>query len=65
MPKLKSNSGAAKRFKATKNKKFKYSKAKRRHLLECKSSKQSRDMRKSTYVHDADWKRVRQLLPYA
>ncbi|MBI2340541.1 MAG: 50S ribosomal protein L35 [Deltaproteobacteria bacterium] len=65
MPKLKTNSGAAKRFKATKNKKFKYSKAKRRHLLEWKSAGKSRHMRKSTYVHDADWHKVRQMMPYA
>ena len=65
MPKLKTHSGAAKRFKVTKNKKFKYSKAKRRHLLESKSPKKNRQMRSSTYIHDADWKAVSRLLPYA
>lgn len=65
MPKLKTNRAAAKRLKATKSGKFKYTKANRRHLLESKSSKKSRAMRQSTYVAKADERRVRQLLPYA
>lgn len=65
MPKLKTHSGAAKRFKVTKNKKFKFARAGRRHLLECKSAKQSRTKREPALVHDADWKAVSQLLPYA
>lgn len=65
MPKLKTHSGAAKRFKVTKNKKFKFAKAGRRHLLEWKSAKQSRAKRQAAVVHDGDWKAVSQLLPYA
>ncbi len=65
MPKLKTHSGAAKRIKVTKNKKFKYSKARRRHLLESKSPGKSRSMRKSTYIHPSDVEKVKALLPYA
>lgn len=65
MPKMKTNSGAAKRFKVTKNKKFKYQKAGRRHLLSSTTPKSSRHMRKSTYVHDSDLGKIRQMMPYA
>ena len=65
MPKLKSSRGAAKRFRVTKNKKFKHAKAKRRHIMECKSPKKSQDLRKKAYVHSGDIKHVKQLLPYA
>ncbi len=65
MPKLKTHSGAKKRIKVTKNKKFKIQKANRRHLLESTSPKKSRTMRKSTYVNDADYAGVKKLLPYA
>lgn len=64
MPKLKTNSGAAKRFKVTKNKKFKYQKSGRRHILEPDSPKTSRQSRTSAYVHEADVGRVKQMLPY-
>ncbi len=64
MPKLKTNSGAAKRFKVTKKKKIKYTKTKRRHILEAKSPKSNRQMRGSSYIHKADVRNVRQLLPY-
>ncbi len=65
MPKLKTHSGAAKRLKVTKNKKFKFTKANRRHLLESKSPAKSRQNRKSSYIHDANLYQVKQLLPYA
>ena len=65
MPKIKTNSGAKKRFKITKNKKFKYQKAGRRHRLENESPKTNRQLRSSAYVHDSDWHKVAQMLPYA
>lgn len=64
MPKLKTNRGAKKRFRPTKNK-IKYAKAKRRHLLESKSSKKSRTMRSTAYVHPSNVRQVRAMLPYA
>ena len=65
MPKMKTNRGAKKRFRATKKGKFKYAKANRRHLLESKSPKDSRKMRASVYVHASDERRMRQMMPYA
>ena len=65
MPKMKTHSGAAKRIKVTKNKKFKFTKANRRHLLESKSPGKSRQNRKSSYLHDANLYQIKQLLPYA
>ncbi|MBX7149363.1 50S ribosomal protein L35 [bacterium] len=65
MPKLKTNSGAAKRFKVTKKGKVKFTRTKRRHLLESKSPKKSRQGRKSAYLHKSDEASIKQILPYA
>lgn len=65
MPKLKTHSGASKRVKVTKNKKFKITKANRRHLLQSKSPKKSQALRQSTFVNKADVGKLHQLLPYA
>lgn len=65
MPKIKTKKGAAKRLKATKSGKFKFQKARKRHLLESKSSKRKRQSRNAAYVHDANIYQVRQMLPYA
>ena len=65
MPKLKTNRGAAKRFKKTKSGKFKFQKAKKRHLLECKSPKMKRQATQPVYVHKSNVDAVKQLLPYA
>ena len=63
MPKLKTNKGAAKRFKKTKTGKVKRSKAYAGHLLGCKDRKRKRKLRKGTYVSDGDMKRVSGMLP--
>ena len=65
MPKLKTNRGAAKRFRITKNGKFKRSHAYAKHLFTGKSPKRRRTLRKSTAVSDGDLKRVKRMLPYA
>lgn len=65
MPKLKTNKGAQKRFRVTKNGKIKHGKSKRRHLLEWKSAKKNRSSRKAAYVHPSDEFHIRQLLPYS
>lgn len=49
MPKLKSNRGAAKRFKATGGGKIRRYKAYASHLLTGKTTKQKRRLRKSTW----------------
>ncbi len=64
MPKMKSNSGAKKRFKFTGSGKIKRKKAYKRHILTKKSSNRKRDLGKSTLVHKADEKSVKDLLPY-
>jgi large subunit ribosomal protein L35 len=64
MPKMKTKSGAAKRFKLTKNGKVKFQRAFKRHLLERKASKRKRQARQAAYVHDANIPQIRQMLPY-
>lgn len=62
MPKMKSHSGAKKRFKKTGSGKIKRKKAYRGHILTKKSSKRKRHLRKDTLVDKADKKRVKHLL---
>ncbi len=63
MPKMKSNSGAKKRFKVTGSGKVKRKKAFKRHILTKKSSKTKRQLGQSTLVADADVARVKELIP--
>lgn len=62
MPKMKSNRGAAKRFKKTATGKFKRSRAFRGHLLTKKTSSRKRKLRKTGTVSKADQKRIERLL---
>ncbi|MEX2584790.1 MAG: 50S ribosomal protein L35 [Balneolaceae bacterium] len=64
MPKMKSNSGAKKRFKVTGTGKIKRKKAFKRHILTKKSSKRKRQLGQDAYVDAADMKAVKSLLPY-
>ncbi len=64
MPKLKTNKSAAKRFKITKTGKLKKRSAKRGHILGKMTRKAKRKLRQSSYVSDADVKKIRRLLPY-
>ena len=63
MPKIKTNRGAAKRFKKTGSGKVKRNKAYASHMLTKKSSKRKRSLRKSDLVHSADVNKVSRLLP--
>ena len=65
MPKLKSKSGAAKRFKARGNGKFKRAQANLRHILTKKSTKRKRGLRATNHVRKEDAGRVARMLPYA
>lgn len=65
MPKMKTHRGAAKRFKVTGTGKIKKAKAFKSHILEKKSPKRKRNLRKSGIVSAADAKRFKNLLPYA
>ena len=62
MPKMKSNRGAAKRFKKTATGKFKRSKAFKAHLLTKKNSSRKRRLRQGGLVAKADRKRIGRLL---
>lgn len=61
-PKMKTNRGAAKRFRKTKNGKFKRERAYLRHIRRSKTTKQKRRLRQQTLVSKGDTKRVRQML---
>ena len=62
MPKMKSNSGAKKRFKTTASGRIKRKKAFRSHILTKKSPKRKRGLRKDTLVDKADEKRVKHMI---
>lgn len=64
MPKMKSNRGAAKRFKVTAAGKVKRSKAYARHILTSKTTKQKRGLRGGALVDDANIGSIKKLLPY-
>jgi large subunit ribosomal protein L35 len=59
---MKTNRGAAKRFKRTGRGKFKRNKAYRGHLLGKKSAKRKRNLRKAGLVNKVDEPKVRRLL---
>jgi len=65
MPKLKTNRGAAKRFKFTGSGRIKRTQANRRHILTKKTTKRKRHLRGTTSVAAGDQKAIRTLLPYA
>jgi large subunit ribosomal protein L35 len=63
MPKMKSHSGAKKRFKTTANGKVMRKKANKGHLLTKKSPKRKRQLRKSVVIdHKADRDRIKRML---
>ena len=64
MPKMKTNRGAAKRFKITGSGKIKRSKAFSSHILTSKSTKRKRGLRKSDLVDATNLKGLRKILPY-
>ncbi len=64
MPKLKTNRGAAKRFKKTGTGKIKVKRAFARHILTKKSANRKRGLRSSKMVDQADVKGVKKLIPY-
>ncbi len=64
MPKMKTRRGAAKRFKKTGTGKIVRFHAFTSHILEKKSPKRKRNLRKSTVMHKSDVKRVKSLVAY-
>ncbi len=64
MPKMKTHRGAAKRFKVTGSGKVKRYKAYKSHILNKKSSKRKRNLRKSTLIAAVEQKKIKRLIPY-
>ncbi|MDQ7793851.1 MAG: 50S ribosomal protein L35 [bacterium] len=65
MPKMKTHSGAKKRFKITGRGKVMRRKGYKSHLLTKKSAERRRRLRQETDVSPTMTKKIRQLLPYA
>ncbi len=64
MPKIKTNRGAAKRFKKTGTGKIKRSSAFTSHILTSKTRKRKRNLRHGGLVAAADQRNVARLIPY-
>lgn len=66
MPKLKTHSGAKKRFSLTKNGKVKRAHAGKRHLLNGhgKTTKSKRRLRKGAYADVSNAPAIKKLIPY-
>lgn len=64
MPKLKTHSGAKKRFSLTKNGKVKRAHANKRHILNKKSTKRKRSLRKGDYADESNAPNIKKLIPY-
>ena len=62
MPKMKSNSGAKKRFSLTGTGRVKRNKAFASHILTKKSPKRKRNLRESTLVAPCDEQRMKKLI---
>jgi large subunit ribosomal protein L35 len=65
MPKLKTNRGAAKRFKKTASGGFIRGHAYKSHILTKMTQKRKRGLRGTDMIDSADKKTVKRLLPYA
>jgi len=64
MPKMKTHSGAKKRFKVTAKKKVKFRKPGQRHLMTGDSGNQNRGSRKPSYAAKTDMKTFKKFMPY-
>ncbi len=62
MPKIKTNRGAAKRFRLTGTGKIRRQRAYSSHILTKKSTKRKRTLRKTTIAAKADAGRIRRML---
>jgi large subunit ribosomal protein L35 len=64
VPKLKTNRGAAKRFKKTGTGKIKAKKAFARHILTKKRANRKRGLRRPKLIEKTDSKGIKKLIPY-
>ena len=64
MPKIKTNRGAAKRFRKTGSGKIRRNSAFTSHILTTKTTKRKRILRKASIMAPSDAKRINVLIPY-
>jgi len=64
MPKQKTHRGAAKRMSITKTGLIKRAKAYKSHILNKKSTKRKRNLRKPAFVSAGEVKAIKKLIPY-
>jgi large subunit ribosomal protein L35 len=64
MPKIKSNRGAAKRFKVTGTGKFVRARANKSHILTKKAPKRMRRLRQTTVADQTNVRALKRMLPY-
>ena len=64
VPKIKTNRGAAKRFKKTGTGKIKAKRAFARHILTKKSANRKRGLRRPKSIGQGDAKAIKKLIPY-
>ena len=64
MPKLKTHSGAKKRFSLTKNGKVKRGHAYKSHILTKKNTKRKRGLRQGTYADVTNETVIKRMIPY-
>ena len=64
MPKMKTNSGAKKRFDFTGSGKIKRKHAYKSHILTKKSTKRKRGLRQTGFIAEVEAKKIRKLIPY-
>jgi large subunit ribosomal protein L35 len=65
MPKIKTNRGAAKRFRRTGNGGFKCGQSHKRHILTKKSTKRKRQLRSPATIHPSDVRMAARMMPYS
>jgi len=63
--KIKTNRGAAKRFRRTGNGGFKCGQSHKRHILTKKSTKRKRQLRAPATIHPSDVRMARRMMPYS
>ena len=64
MPKIKTNRGAAKRFRKTGSGKIRRNSAFTSHILTTKTTKRKRNLRKASIMAPSDAKLINVLIPY-
>jgi len=64
MPKVKTHSGAKKRFSLTKNGKVKFQHTNKRHRLNQKATKRKRQLRNGAYADATNESAIKRMIPY-